>query len=167
MAEDRTLLAFISEGERGRVRVYQLLGDQFVNSVLIRAPAGASSGMCLSDYSTPTGDGREKERGGGGGWEGGRECIGTCRLADKCCSLSRRGRRELYSFMRRNEEPDTRYPWWRNYMEELHERGTADRNSTDYRWGIASQRIRSSLARGRKSNRDSTCVITSPMFSLM
>jgi len=136
MAEDRTLLAFISEGERGRVRVYQLLGDQFVNSVLIRAPAGASSGMCLSDYSTPTGDGREKERGGGGGWEGGRErdrrtrervasgeasfirssssagirCIGTCRLADKCCSLSRRGRRELYSFMRRNEEPDTRYP---------------------------------------------------------
>jgi hypothetical protein len=29
--------------------------------------------MCLSDYSTPTGDGREKERGGGGGWEGGRE----------------------------------------------------------------------------------------------
>jgi len=62
MAEDRTLLAFISEGERGRARanVYQLLGDQFVNSVLIRTRL--ASGTCFSETTRDREDGREKGR---------------------------------------------------------------------------------------------------------
>jgi len=63
MAEDRTLLAFISEGERGRARanVYQLLGDQFVNSVLIRTRL-ADRYVSLRETARDREDGREKGR---------------------------------------------------------------------------------------------------------
>lgn len=62
MAEDRTLLAFISvvRGRAESSRLRSSVEDQFVNSALIRARS--ASGICFSDCQVEKERWREREK---------------------------------------------------------------------------------------------------------